>query len=55
MKKNQNARRKGNLQLPGNIGSRHKERWKNEMKKSISDERENFSEPSYAVGIPSKR
>ena len=51
--KNQNACRKGNLQIPGNIGNGHHhisgdERKK--IKKSISEKRENYSKPNYFAG-----
>ena len=45
-RKNQNARRKGNLQILGNIGTWHYQTSRNEskiLKKSISEESENYS------------
>ena len=56
-RKNQNAQGKGNLQVLGNIASEYHQTSGNERKilqKSISDERENFSKPSTAVGISLK-
>ena len=56
-RKNQNVRRKGNLQVLGNIRSGHHQTSGDErkkLKKSISGERENYSKPNSIAGISSK-
>ena len=55
--KNQNARRKGNLQILGNIGSGHYQTSgdkRNKSKKNIPGERENYSKLNYIAEISSK-
>ena len=55
-KKNQNAQRKGNLQILGNIESGHHQTRGTERKtfkkskKSVSGERKNYSKPNYIAG-----
>ena len=52
--KNQNARRKGNIQILGNIGSGHDQTNGDEgknWKKNISGERENYSKQNYEEEI----
>ena len=49
-RKNQNDRRKGKLQIHGNIGSGHHQTSRDErkkMKRSTSGERENYWKPNY--------
>ena len=58
LRKNQNAWRKGNLQVLGNIGSGHhqtsQDERKKKSKKSISGEREKYSKPNYITEISTK-
>ena len=51
---NQNIRKKRNLLFLGNIGSRHQETSSGRKKKSISGERENYSNPNSIAEISSK-
>ena len=57
--KYQNARKKGNLQILGNIGSGHHQisgnEEKNKIKKNIFGERENNTKPNYIIEISSKK
>ena len=56
-RKNQNARRKENLKVLGNIRSGHRQISGDErkkLKKSISGERENYSKPNYIAETTSK-
>ena len=57
-RKNLNARRKGNLQILGNIGSGHHQTSRDEKIKKIenciSGEGENKSKPNYILEISSK-
>ena len=49
IKKNMNARRKGNIQIIRNIGIRHRQTNEDErkkLKKNISGERESYSKPN---------
>ena len=58
LRKNQNARRKGNLQIHGNIGCGHHQTSGDERKKkqkNIQGEQENYSKPNYKAEISSKR
>ena len=57
IKKNQNTRKKGNLQTLGNIGSEHHQTSGEERKNSkrVPGERENYSKPNYIAEISSKR
>ena len=55
--KNQNAWRKGNLEILGNIGSGHHQisgHERKELKKNISGEPENYSSQNYIAEITSK-
>ena len=56
-RKNQNARRKGNLQILGNFGSGHHQTCGDErknLKKNTSEERENYSKLNNIAEISSK-
>ena len=52
-RKNQNAWRKGNLLILGNIGSRHHQ-ISGHGRTSISGERENYLKPNYIAELSSK-
>ena len=52
--KNQNAGRKGNLQIDWNIGSGHHQTYGDEGKRNARGERENYSKPNYIAETSSK-